>query len=411
MANLTDTQIKLTKPNGKAQAMSDGDKLSFIISPKGNKSWQVRYKRPFLGTTGKISLGKYPAITLKQARKERDKINELLAQDIDPKEYRDNLQAERAEELNNTFLVFAEKWKTLQEEKVKPETIDRAYKILERHFLPILGKVPVTKLTPKMVTPVLAPIKASGSMETIKKLLRSVNQIMRLAKVEGYIQFNPLDDLTQSYSPPVRKNRPTIRPEELPELLQTISNAQIKQSTRCLIEWQLRTLTRPAETAKARWEHIDLKSKLWTIPAEEMKMKRVHKIPITPQMEKILNIAKSLNIGKSVYIFQGRKDPTTHANPSTANVALKRMGYGGKLVAHGLRALASTAMNEQGFNADVIESALAHADKDTIRRAYNRAEYLEDKRKLLCWWSDHIDEASTGQTTITANLKHLKAIG
>ena len=404
MANLTDTQIKNSKPKGKAYLLADGDKLNLIISTSGNKSWQVRYKRPLLTTTGKISLGKYPAVSLKQARAERDKINELLAASIDPKDHRSELLIQKTEALNNTFLVFAEKWREEKAKTVLPQTIDGNYKILERHFFPLLGNVPIAKLTPQMVIPLLAPIKARGAIETIKKLLRTVNQIMSFAKHAGYIQFNPLYDLTKNYAPPVRTNRPSILPTELPLLMQSISNANITTVTRCMIEWQLRTLTRPAETAKARWEHIDLDSLIWEIPAEEMKMKRSHKIPITPQMEKILNIAKSLNTPNSIYVFQGRKGANSHANPATVNMALKRMGYGGKLVAHGFRSLASTAMNEQGYNSDVIESALAHVDKNAIRGIYNRAEYLEQKRELLGWWNDNIDQASMGSLAITNSI-------
>ena len=395
-----DTQIKNAKSNDRQYILADGDKLNLIISPTGNKSWQVRYKRPFLNTTGKIALGKYPELSLKEARKQRDEINKLLINNIDPKDHRNKIQKTKEEELSNTFLVFANKWRELQSHSVKEETIKRSYQILERHVLPALGNVPIASLTQKMLSDQIAPLKARGSFETIKKLLTSTNQIMRIAVNEGVIEFNKFTDLTKNYPTPKTEHQPTIRPEELPELMKAIAGSRMTKTTQCLVEWQLRTLSRPGECSRAKWEDIDFKELLWIIPAEQTKMNREHKVPLTPQMEQILRVAKNLNVGNSVYIFQSHKKPNSPLTEQTANKAIKDMGFGRRLVAHGLRALASTAMNEHGFDKDIIESALAHLDKDASRRPYNRAEYIEPKRKLLKWWSDYIDEAATCKNTI-----------
>jgi integrase len=156
-----------------------------------------------------------------------------------------------------------------------------------------------------------------------------------------------------------------------------------------MIEWQLHTMSRPSETAGARWEEIDLEAKLWNIPAERMKMKRPHTIPLSPQILELLEIIRP-HSGESEFLFPSDMKKGQHRNTQTANMALKRMGYGGRLVAHGLRALASTTLNEHEFNPDVIEAALAHTDKNEIRAAYNRAQYLEKRRVMMCWWSDEI---------------------
>ena len=401
MGNLTETEVRNVKSQTKRYLLSDGNKLSLQISTTGAKSWLIRYRRPFTKKTANMSLGEYPAITLKQARKQRDEINELLAKNIDPQDYREKIKIQNEEEINNTFLVYANKWRTHKLETVKPDTINRSYKILERHFLPKLGKMPISKITPVMVVKVLEPLKASGSLETLKKLMCSVNQIMLRAKIEGIIIHNPLLDLTKNYQSPQTQNHLTIAPQELPILMCNIINSNVTKVTRCLFEWQLRTLTRPGEAAKTKWEDIDLSTMLWTIPASQMKMKREHIIPITVQMNVILSVARSLNVGDSEYVFQSRINKKDHVNTQTVNKALKNMGYGGKLVSHGLRALASTSMNEKGFDRDIIESALAHADRDSIRQVYNRAQYIEQKRELLCWWSDAIDQASIVQNTIS----------
>lgn len=161
--------------------------------------------------------------------------------------------------------------------------------------------------------------------------------------------------------------------------------------TRCLIEWQLLTLVRPSEASGTRWEEIDLDSKLWTIPAERMKAKREHIVPLSPQALEILDAMKPISAHRE-HIFPSRNDPKHAMNSQTANAALKRIGYGGKLVAHGLRSIASTAMNETGFNADVIEAALAHSDKNEVRKAYNRSTYLEQRKELMSWWGSRVNK-------------------
>ncbi|MBJ4125604.1 tyrosine-type recombinase/integrase, partial [Salmonella enterica subsp. enterica serovar Rissen] len=160
-------------------------------------------------------------------------------------------------------------------------------------------------------------------------------------------------------------------------------------STRCLIEWQLLTLVRPSEASGARWVEIDLDAKLWTIPAERMKAKREHIVPLSPQALDILEVMKPISAHRE-HVFPSRNDPKQPMNSQTANAALKRIGYGGKLVAHGLRSIASTALNEAGFNPDVIEAALAHSDKNEVRRAYNRSTYLLKRIELMNWWGELI---------------------
>jgi integrase len=191
--------------------------------------------------------------------------------------------------------------------------------------------------------------------------------------------------------------------------MQALAMAKIELQTRCVIEWQLLTLTRPSEAVGAKWEEINLDKKLWSIPAERMKMDRPHNIPLSPQAIKILEIMKSIN-HKSEFVFQTARPPYNKPMSSqTANMAIKRMGYKDKLVAHGLRALAITALNEQSFNYDVIESALSHVDKNAVRRAYNKAEYEHQKRIMLDWWGNFVEQASQGNVSLSGN-RNLKLV-
>ncbi|TVO31537.1 tyrosine-type recombinase/integrase, partial [Vibrio algivorus] len=208
-------------------------------------------------------------------------------------------------------------------------------------------------------------------------------------------QFNPLTDIKEAFQKPQTENMKTLPPEMLPEFMHTLSRARIHFTTRCLIEWQLHTMARPSEAAGARWDEIEWDEKLWRIPAERMKRKREHVVPLTTQMLTILEEMKAINgHGRSEFIFASYKDVTRHCCSETANMAIKRMGFKGVLVSHGLRALASTTLNEQPqFNGDLVEAALAHVDKNKVRAAYNRSQYVEQRREMMQWWSDHIDQA------------------
>ena len=180
-----------------------------------------------------------------------------------------------------------------------------------------------------------------------------------------------------------------------------IANASIKKTTRCLIEWQLHTMTRPAEAATTCWADIDFEKKTWTIPAERMKKRRVHVIPLTEPALALLKTIKPYS-GHREFVFPADRNPRTHCNSQTANMALKRMGFEGRLVSHGMRSMASTTLNEHGWDAELIEVALAHVDKDEVRSAYNRAEYIERRRSMMEWWSNHIDKAATGSLSMAA---------
>ena len=267
------------------------------------------------------------------------------------------------------------------------------------HVLPILANVPIHLVKPKLVIDILNPVANKGSLETVKRLCRNINEVMRLAVASGLIEVNYLADITKLFAAPKKKNMATISPDRLPELMQALSNASITKNTRCLVEWQLHTMTRPIEAATARWVDINLNEKVWVIPEERMKMNKPHTIPLTPQTLAILDVIHPIS-GHREYLFPSHRNPNSHANSQSANMALKRMGFAGELVSHGLRALASTTLNEQGFDPDVIESALAHVDKNEVRRAYNRAEYLDRRRELINWWSDHIEKASMGNVSL-----------
>ncbi len=406
---LTDTQIKQAKPQAKEYSLGDGNGLYLRVKTNGTKLWVFNYSRPYTRKRANLSFGQYPALPLVKARLKRQENLELLAQDIDPQTHRKDQKRLKGEAMGNTLELVARKWIQIKRSKITEQHADDTLRSLELHLFPKLGALPIHVIRARQVIEVLEPIAAKGSLETVKRLCQRLNEIMVHGVNAGLLEANPLAGISKAFEAPDKEHMPTLTPDRMPELMQTVANASIKRTTRCLIEWQLQTMVRPGEAAGTRWEEIDLNKKLWTIPPERMKKKKQHIVPLTTQTLQLLEIMKPIS-GHREHVFPADRNPRTHANEQTANMALKRMGYGGQLVAHGLRSLASTTLNEQGFAPDIIESALAHSDKDDVRSAYNRAEYVEPRRKMMQWWSDHIEKAAIGNLSVTGR-KQLRAVG
>ncbi|MEH4624803.1 integrase domain-containing protein [Phytobacter diazotrophicus] len=374
---LTNTEVLRAKALEKDLTLHDGDGLFLIVKTSGKKLWRFRYQRPATKQRTMMGLGAFPALSLADARGLRADYLALLANGIDPQ-----IQAEVAEEqqqiaLDSIFSTVAAKWFQLKSKSVTPDYAKDIWRSLEKDVFPSIGEIPVQQL------------KARGALETVRRLVQRINEIMIYAVNTGLIDANPASGVGMAFEKPKKQNMPTLRPEELPKLMRSLVMSNLSVSTRCLIEWQLLTLVRPSEASGTRWEEIDLNAKLWTIPAMRMKAKREHIVPLSPQAIEILDVMKPISAHRE-HVFPSRNDPKQPMNSQTANAALKRIGYGGKLVAHGLRSIASTAMNEAGFNADVIESALAHTDKNEVRKAYNRSTYLLQRVELMNWWGQQI---------------------
>lgn len=407
---LNNTEVQQAKPKAKEYNLADGDGLMLRITPNAIKTWFFNYYHPFNKKRIKISFGKYPDLSLQNARKKRSEARELLVQNIDPKEHREKNQRSIEQAYSNTFEKVAADWFDVKKTKVTHDYAVNLWSSFQNHIFPNIGQHPISQITATNAIEIMKPIVAKGSLETVKRLCQRLNEVMTFAVNTGLIQHNPLVGIKQAFEQPLKQHMPTITPDELPNLMRAISIASIKLVTRYLIEWQLHTMVRPGEAVKARWSEIDFENSLWNIPAETMKKKRPHSVPLTKQILNLLESIKPIS-GHREYIFPADRNPRSHTNESTANTAIKRMGYKGKLVAHGLRSLASTTLNEQGFDPDVIESALSHVDDNEVRRAYNRADYLKRRVKIMDWWSEHIEKAATGNMSLSGSIKGLRVVG
>jgi len=405
---LTNTEVKQAKPKDKEYNLADGAGLFLRIKPNGTKSWLFNFSAPYTKKRTNISFGAYPDVSLAEARRQKEEARVLLAQMIDPKAHRDELQGSEEKKAGNTLERITYQWFELKKKKVTPGYADNIIRSLENHILPKLGRYPITEITAPRAIAVMKPMADQNKLESVKRLNQRLNEVMVYAVNTGLLTANPLAGIRHAFDHPQKGHMPSIAPSELPQLMLDLNHASIQLTTRCLIEWQLHTMTRPGEAAGTRWDEIDMDEGLWSISAERMKMRRGHVIPLTSQALALLEVMRPIS-SNSEYVFPSASTLKKHINESTANVALKRMGYGGRLVAHGMRSIASTALNEQGFDADVIESALAHVDKNEVRAAYNRAQYLERRRAVMEWWSDRIELSSRGSLGVASLDASLEA--
>ncbi len=410
---LSDSKVRAAKPKDKDYTLADGEGLELRVSTSGTRRWVFKYYRPSDRKRTNMAFGSYPGTSLAAARERRRQARALLAEGIDPKAH----QLEQAaiarlkhEASTNTFERMAGEWMELKRHKVKPETAMRDWRSLELYVLPFIGAIPIDQIRAPRVIEVLRPVEASGILDTLHRLCRQINEIMNYCVNHGLLEANPCSAIRKVFKTPTKTNMPTLKPNELPGLMADIASGRIDPTTRCQIEWSLHTLVRPGESAGTRWDEIDFEAKVWNIPADRMKMERPHRVPLTPQALALLERMKPIS-GHRPFVFPGYRDPMGHINDQSANAALRRLGYGGRLVAHGLRSLGSTTLNEQGFNPDAIEAALSHADDNEIRRAYNRSDYFEQRVIMMGWWSEHIEQASQGSLSMASGFKALKVVG
>ncbi|MCW1834512.1 integrase domain-containing protein [Pantoea ananatis] len=391
---LTNTEVLRAKATEKDLTLHDGDGLFLLVKTSGKKLWRFRYQRPNTKQRTMIGLGAFPALSLANARGLRAEYLAFLANGIDPQVQAEVAEEQQQIELDSIFSTVAANWFQLKSKSVTADYAKDIWRSLEKDVFPSIGNIAVQKIKARTLVETLDPIKARGALETVRRLVQRINEIMIYAVNTGLIDANPASGIGMAFEKPKKQNMPTIRPEELPILMRSLIMSNLSLTTRCLLEWQLLTLVRPSEASGTRWSEIDLDKKLWKIPAERMKAKREHIVPLSPQALKILEVMNSISAHRE-HVFPSRNDPKKSMNSQTANAALKRIGYGGKLVAHGLRSIASTTLNEAGFNPDVIEAALAHCDKNEVRRAYNRSTYLQQRHELMNWWGSKVNPTNS----------------
>ncbi|EAM3008075.1 tyrosine-type recombinase/integrase [Salmonella enterica] len=386
--------VQKAKPADKDYEIPDGNGLTLSVRKSGKKIWRFRYQRPGSSARTNITLGYYPALTLAAARTLHDEYLDLLALGIDPKKREKELAEQEQLITDSLFINVATRWFAIKKTSGISEIhAGDIWRSLEKNVFPVIGQTPVTELKAQTLIAALEPVRARGALETLRRLTQRINEVMVFAVNSGLLDASPAATIGKVFEKPKKQHMATIRPERLPELMQRFENTNLTLMTRLLMKWQLLTLVRPGEAAGTMWCEIDIENKLWTIPAERMKKRREHQVPLSAQAIAVLEQLRPLSAHSSL-VFPGRVNCSQSMNSETVNKALRRMGYTGELVAHGLRALGSTAMNEAGFQPDVIEAVLAHADTNQTRAAYNRSTYLKQRVEVMDWWGQQISESA-----------------
>lgn len=393
---LTDTKCKnATSGSRTIRKLADTGGLYLWVYEDGRKYWRFRYWQA--GKEKSLSLGVYPAISLKAARTRRDAERSRLNDNLDPSAERRAAKVRVKLAAANSFEAVAREWYEKQKGTWKPSHASDVIGRLERNIFPALGRRPMSQIEAPELLAAVRPIEQRGAHDLAHRVLQVCGQVFRYAVATARAARDPSGDLRGALTPHVKKHQAAVRPEELPALLHAIDGYESigDRQTRLGLELLALTFVRTQELIGAQWHEFDLDAGLWVLPAERMKMKREHLVPLSKQALETLQELRAIG-GGSRFVFPGRNRDRPMSN-NTMLFALYRLGYKGKMTGHGFRAVASTMLNEKGIRADVIERQLAHSEKNDVRGAYNRAEYLPERKKMMQGWADHLDAIRTSK--------------
>jgi integrase len=392
-ARLTDAAIRNAKPRVKKYKLAGGRGLTLLVMPDGAKYWRLRYR--FAGKEKELSLGRpYPALGLKGAEAEADKLRLVLAAGTDPAEARLQTKLEQTERAANTFAGAAEAWFVFRSRAWAPRTARQVREYLDKDLLAALGTRPISAIATKELASLTRKLEERGAPDVAKKVRQWLSSIFSYARANGWTVSDPVRDLRAVVLPTGSQvNYPHLSSVDLPEFLRHLNAFEASPLVKGATMLALWTANRPGVTRTLRWAELDLEAALWTIEKGRPGMKRQysHLTPLPRQAVAMLQEFRAIS-GTFEYVFIGRNDPRKPISDGAVNGLLKRMGYRGRQTAHGFRHLISTALNEQGYEPDWVERQLAHGDPDKIRGTYNKAAYLEPRRKMMQAWADHIDD-------------------
>jgi integrase len=387
---LTETAIKAAKPQEKPYKLFDERGLFLLVTPQGGRLWRLKYR--YAGAEKLLALGAYPDVLLKRAREKRDEARSLVADGRDPSEIRKAEKAARG----NTFAAIAEEWLRLRSDKLAAITLAKARWLLG-FLLRDLGSKPIATITAPQLLAALRKIEAAGNHETAHRAKQRFGEIARYAIATGRAERDVTTDLRGALAPVVTRSHASITdPARVGELLRAIDGYIGQPATAAALKLAPLVFVRPGELRAADWSEFDLDSAEWRIPAGRMKMKEPHLVPLARQAVAILSDLHPIS-GPQGLVFPSLRSPLRPISNNTLNAALRRLGYSNEeIVAHGFRSMASTLLNEQGFPPDIIELQLAHKERNQVRAAYNRAQRLTERRKMMQAWADYLDGLRAG---------------
>jgi integrase len=362
--SLSDAKARNAKPRTKPYKISDGEGLFLVVTPSGGKYWRMRYF--FAGKEKVLALGVYPDVTLTDARERR-------------------AQARKE--------AVAREWLEKRSHEWAPSSTKTRRVRLEAHILPKLGGRPIANITALDVLAMLRSVEDRGTLNTAHRVMQMCGQIFMYAIATGRADRNPVPDLRGALKTAVGKHYSYLNAKELPLYLKQLEAYDGSLQTKLALRFLLFTFVRTNELRGALWTEIDWDKSEWRIAAERMKMKELHIVPLSIQAISVLRQLEKIT-GNRLYLFPNQHNPAKFMSENTILFALYRMGYHSRATGHGFRSTASTILNENGFGADVIERQLAHSERNSVRAAYNHAQYLPERRKMMQWWADYLDEVA-----------------
>jgi integrase len=393
---LTDTAIRNIKPKDRPFKLADGNGLYLFVTPTGSRLWRLKYR--FGGHERVLSIGAYPAVTIKMARDVREKAKSMLATGIDPSQAKQASKLKEKEATLHSFQAIAMEYiaKLTRELRAKG-TMVRLERLLGLAF-DAIGHRPIREISAADVLEVLRKVEARGRHETAKRLRSTIGAVFRYAIATARCDNDPTFALKGALTRPTAKSRPAITEKKaLGAVLRAIDGFDGQSTTCVALKLLVLLAPRPGELRHAHWSEFDLDAATWTIPASRMKMRREHRVPLPRQTISLLRELHSLT-GNGELVFPSIRSNSRPMSENTLNAALRRMGYAkDEVVAHGFRATFSTFANESGkWNPDAIEAALAHVENNSVRRAYNRAQFWDERVEMAQWWADLLDELRAG---------------
>jgi integrase len=398
---LTELFIRNVKAPERPRKFFDAGGLFLLLMPNGARWWRLKYRID--GREKLLSLGVYPEVSLKAARAKRDEARKLIATGTDPSAER---RAARAGQ-NTTFEGVAREWMGLQAGKLAPITLKKCAWMLETHIFPNLGPQPIAKISAAAMLTALRAIEAGGTHETAHRTKQRCSQILRYAVATGRAERDVTTDLRGALAPVVAKNHPSITdPARIGALMRAIDGYSGQPATETALRLAPLVFVRPGELRMAEWREFDLGAAEWRIAAARMKMREAHIVPLARQAVDLLRNLHAIT-GDGKYVFPSLRTPDRPISENTINAALRRLGYAKEeMTGHGFRSMASTCLNERGFHPDLIELQLAHAERNKVRAAYNKAQRLAERRKMMQKWADYLDGLRAGKNAVHSKARH-----
>ncbi|MCV2360994.1 integrase arm-type DNA-binding domain-containing protein [Paucibacter sp. TC2R-5] len=400
---LTDTAIKKAKPTAKQYKLPDEKGLHLLVRTNGNKLWQFRFRHE--GKEKTASLGQYPDVSLSDARQKRDDLRKLVATGTDPVAAKRIAKAAKEASAINTFEAVARDWHEHWKASRSDSHVAQVLRRFEADVFPAIGSRPVADIEAPELVQLVKAIAKRGAIDVAKRALQTSGQVFRFAIAHGKAKRNPATDIKPSDILPQRKaeNYARIGAPELPALLRKIEGYQGTPVTRMAIKLMALTFVRTGELIGAKWTEFDLDAARWDIPADRMKMRTPHIVPLSTQAIDVLRVLESVT-GENVLLFPGERKKGKPMSNNTILKALEIMGYKGRMTGHGFRGVASTLLHEQGFEHAHIELQLAHAERNEVSAAYNHALYLPQRAAMMQAWGDYLDGLRTGQISPLGRL-------